>query len=148
MTLEPRVERQIAVDLFNHVWKLLEKPSRTDAEDDELLHAAHASRYHWGEVGEPVNLVRGEWQCSRVYTVLGRAEPALHHARRCLELCEQHGIGDFDLAYAHEALARAHAVAGDAEQAGHHKTLAREAGELIADADDRDHFAGDLLTLP
>ena len=46
--------------------------------------AARASRFHWGEVGEPVNRVRGEWQCSRVYAVLGRAEPALWHARRCL----------------------------------------------------------------
>ena len=29
-----------------------------------------------------------EHSVSRVYVVLGRAEPALHHARRCLELCE------------------------------------------------------------
>jgi hypothetical protein len=27
---------------------------------------------------------RGEWQISRVYTVVGLAEPALRHAQRCL----------------------------------------------------------------
>jgi hypothetical protein len=30
-----------------------------------------------------------------------------------LELCQEHGIGDWDLAFAHEALARASAVDGD-----------------------------------
>ncbi|MEP6909806.1 MAG: hypothetical protein ABI896_05145, partial [Actinomycetota bacterium] len=67
-------ERQRGVDLFNEVWRLIE--SRED--DGRMLHAAHASRYHWGEApeSEPANLARGEWQISRVYTVLGRAEPA------------------------------------------------------------------------
>src|SRR5439155_394862 len=77
-----------SVDLFNRAWKLLENPDRTPAEDDELLHCAHASRYHWIGAGTQVNAARGEWQCSRVYAVLGRGEPALHHARRCLELAE------------------------------------------------------------
>src|SRR5205085_2370588 len=104
-------QRRLAASLFNHVWTLLERDSRTEEEDDEMIHAAHASRHHWGAVGAPVNLARGEWQCSRVYAVLGRGEPALWHARRCLELCDRHSIGDFDLAFAYEALARAHAVA-------------------------------------
>ena len=144
--LDAALERQVAVDLFNHVWTLLDKERRTAAEDDEMLHAAHASRHHWGRVGAPVNLVRGEWQCSRVYAVLGRAEPALHHARRCLRLCEEHGIGDFDLAYAYEALARAERVGGDLEEAGRFAELARDAGERIAETDDREHFLGDLAT--
>ena len=71
-------EKQLAKDLFNHVWTLLEKERRTTAEDDEMIHAAHASRYHWGKVGEPVNLARGEWQCSRVYAVLGRVDDVMN----------------------------------------------------------------------
>jgi hypothetical protein len=138
-------ERQRGVDLFNEVWRLIE--SRED--DDRMLHAAHASRYHWGEAEEcrPANLARGEWQISRVYTVLGRPEPALWHASRCLEHCEANGIGDWDLAYAYEALARAHALAGDGE-AEQWKSKAREAGDAIADPEDREHFDEDYLTLP
>jgi hypothetical protein len=41
-------ERQRGVDLFNEVWRLLE--SREN--DDRMLHAAHASRFHWGEAEE------------------------------------------------------------------------------------------------
>jgi hypothetical protein len=83
-----------------------------------------------------------------VYTVLGRAEPALHHARRCLELCEDHGIGDWDLAFAHEALARSYAIAGQAAEASRHEALAREAAEAIADAEDREHLEEALETIP
>jgi hypothetical protein len=139
--------RQLGVDLFNHVWTLLSKQPRTQAEDDEMLHCAHASRFHWGQVGAPDNLARGEWQCSRVYAVLGRGEPAVHHARRCLELCEANGIGDWDLAFAYEALARAHGVAGDSEEAERCKRLARQAGNAIAEPEDRELFDSDYATL-
>lgn len=139
--------RQLAVDLFNHVWTLLERSDRSALEDDEMLHAAHASRYHWGEVGEPVNLARGEWQCSRVYAVLGRSEPALWHARRCLSLCEEHGIGDFDLAFAHEAIARALRVAGEHAGADESVARAREAATSIAEEDDRELLLSDLATI-
>jgi hypothetical protein len=76
--------RQLGVDLYNEVWRLMD--SRED--DDRMLYATHASAYHWSVAPEcePKNRARSEWQISRVYTVLGRAEPALHHAGRCLEL--------------------------------------------------------------
>jgi hypothetical protein len=83
-----------------------------------------------------------------VYAVLGRAEPAEHHARRCLELCEEHGIGDFDLAYAHEALARAAAVAGDRAASAGHLGRARAALDGVADAADRELVDADLVTIP
>jgi hypothetical protein len=136
--------RQRGVDLFNEVWRLIE--SRGD--DDRMLHAAHASRFHWGEAPEcrPENLARGEWLVSRVYVLLGRAEPAVWHAERCLEWCERGGLADWDVAYAYEALARAHGLAGDAV-AAEWKAKARAAGDVIADSDDREHFEQDFATL-
>jgi hypothetical protein len=141
----PEEERKLAVALFNRVWELMETDPRTPEENDELIHAAHASRYHWGNVGEPANSARGEWQCSRMYTVLGRADAALWHAQRCLEICTQHGIGDWGLAYAYEALARAHALAGEADEWAPFLDLAR-AVEIAAD-EDREHLLDDLTTI-
>jgi hypothetical protein len=123
----------------------MERDARTPEENDELIHVAHASRYHWGNVGEAANFARGEWQCSRMYTVLGRAEGAMWHAQRCLEICTQHGLADWDLAYAYEALARAHASAGEAEEAARLVQLAR--GVEIAEDDDREHLLEDLATI-
>lgn len=141
-------ERQQAVDLFNGVWRLMEQEDRSREDDDRMLHMAHASRYHWGQVGTVVNVARGEWQVSRVYTVLGRGEPALHHARRVLDLCQANGIGDWDLAYAYEALARACAVAGDQEQARTWTEQALAAAEDIAEDDDRELLMSDLESVP
>ena len=114
-----------------------------------MIHASHASRHHWAEVGTGANLARGEWQISRVYCVLGRAEPALYHAHRCLAyVLEGDGTEDWDLPFAYEALARATAVAGDASESARYEQLARESGAAIADEDDREHLLEALATLP
>ncbi len=128
----------------------MEQEDRTREEDDRMLHMAHASRHHWGQVAEatPAHLARGEWQCSRVYAVLGRSEPCLHHARRCLDLCLENGIADWDVAFAYEALARGHAVAGDAEQARAYTDQALAAAEEIAEDEDRELLLGDLESIP
>jgi DNA-binding transcriptional MerR regulator len=139
-------ERRLAADLFNGVWALMETEERTADDDDRMLHMAHASRYHWGSVGTPANLARGEWLCSRVYAVLGRPEPSLHHARRVLDLCRRHGLLDWDLAFAHEALARAHALAGDAAAAQEAIRAARAV--VIAGDEDRSLLEADLATVP
>ncbi len=146
-TLDAGTHRQLAVDLFNLVWTLLEVPDRTPAQDDEMIHAAHASRHHWGVVGTPENRGRGEWQCSRVYANLGRAEPALWHARRYLALCEEHGITDWDLAFAHEAIARALSVGGDPEGSAAAVARARELAAEIAEDEDRELLLSDLQTI-
>jgi hypothetical protein len=145
----PEEERQLAVDLFNRAWTLMETDERTEEQDDELINTAHASAYHWTQVGTPANRARSEWQLSRAYTVLDRPEPALHHARRCLAYCEENpeAIEDWDLPYAHEALARAHALAGEADVAGRHAAAARELAAGVAGAEDREHLEADLGTL-
>ena len=113
--LDRETQRRLAVDCFNKTWTLMEKQDRTREEDDEMLHCTHASAYHWHQVGTAANRARGEWQCSRVYTVLDRPEPALDHARRCLEIVEESPaeMEEWDLPAAYEALARAHWVAGE-----------------------------------
>jgi hypothetical protein len=80
--------------------------------------------------------------------VLGRAEPALYHARRCLDICTQHNIGDFDIAFAHEAMARSLALAGNSAEAEKHIAEGKKAAEGIKDAGDRDYFLSQLKTVP
>jgi hypothetical protein len=147
VTLEQR--RRLAVDLFNHAWTLMRLAERTPEQDDELIHAAHASRHHWAEVGTAANLARGEWQVSRVYATLGRAEPALFHAKRCLAYCEvdPDALEDWDLPYAYEALARAHMVAGKTDDAERHAARAHELSARVADEEDRDQLLADLKML-
>ena len=114
-----------------------------------MVHCTHASAYHWFQVGTQANRARSEWQCSRVYTVLGLAEPALRHAGRCLELVEgaPDEMEDWDLAAAYEALARSHATAGDSQEAARYVELGRGALLRIADEDDRVPLEADFATI-
>jgi hypothetical protein len=145
----PLDQRRLAIDLFNQVWTLLETEDRSRADDDRMLHMAHASRCLWeSSGGTPAHLARGEWQCSRVYAVLGRGEPSRHHAQRVLDLCRENGIGDWDLAFAYEAIARARAVSGDAAGARAATELALAAAADIAEDEDRELVLGDLETVP
>jgi len=144
----PDSERQLAADLFNLVWTLLEQTGRTTEDDDRMVHAAHASRYHWGQVGGPEQFAIGEWQCARVYSVLGRAEPALHHARRCLEIATASAVPDWLIASAHEGLARAYLVAGQRESALASRAAAEAALANVTDAEDRQVVQDDLASLP
>ena len=148
--LEPHEHRAEAVGLFNGVWQMLDIEDRTPAQDDQMVHAAHASRWHWsqaGELGGDEQLAVGEWQCSRVYSVLGRGEPALHHARACLAVCRDAGLGDWVLAAAYEALARASAVAGDLAEARSWLAQARTAVAAIVEPEDREVIEGDLTAI-
>ena len=144
-SLETEQHRRLGIDLYNRTWTLMDAPG------DEMLHCAHASAYHWMQAGgTTANRARSEWLCSRVYSILGRPESALHHARRCLELVESapDEMEDWDIAGAREALARAHLTAGETEEARRHYELAREDTAKIADPEDRKHIEADLDALP
>lgn len=143
-----KIHRRFAVDCFNGTWALLLKRNRTKDEDLEMVHRAHASRYHWGLVGDAQTRAIGEWQVSHVYAVLRRAEPALYHARESLRVCREHRIEDFPLAYAYEALARASAVGGKRKDTHRFLRLALQAGMRIKEADDRKLFLDDVKTIP
>jgi hypothetical protein len=79
-----------------------------------------------------------------VYSVLRRPEPALYHARRCLALAEEHGLGPFDVGCGHEALARAYQVAGSTGDAERHLALGYAAADKLTGDEDRDLLRSDL----
>jgi len=141
------VHKKLAVELFNLTWDLIERDDRNQAEIDRMIHAAHASRYHWEIAGDAVNIARGEWLISRVYALLGRAEPCLYHARRCLEITLENDLKDFDLAFGYEAMARAAKMTGNKVETARYLTLAQEAGAQINDLDDQGYFFSELHTI-
>ncbi|MFW9950659.1 MAG: hypothetical protein ACFFKA_11125 [Candidatus Thorarchaeota archaeon] len=144
---------KIAKQTFNKTWDYLDKKERTEEDVVNMIHTVHASRYHWGILvangkGGPINLQRGEWIISRVYTVLERNEAALYHAEKCLELTEKNKISDFDLVFAYEAMARSSALLKNKKKFEKYNDLAIKAGEKIKKKDDKDYFFGELNGVP
>ncbi|MHA2260002.1 MAG: hypothetical protein ACXACO_18715 [Promethearchaeota archaeon] len=149
-TVSIKHHEKLAKQSFNKTWDFLDKKDRSPEEDLEMIHTVHTSRYHWGILvsegqGTPLNLQRGEWIISRVYSVLERGEPALYHAKICLDFTQKNSIGDFDLAFAYEAMARSSAATDNKDDFEKYFKLAEEAGEKIKKKDDRDYFFDELI---
>ena len=145
--MTPDEHRALGVELYNETWELLEE----GAAPDVIVDAAHASAHHWRHAtgATAANSARSHWLCSHVYAMVGRPEPALHHAERCLALV--HGapeeMEEFDLPAAYEALARAHAVAGRSEEARRFLELGRTEAAMLSDAEDREHLESQLASI-
>lgn len=150
METDEATHRRLAIDANNSTWEILGKPAEEISMDDadEMTKRAYAAAYHWARAAERTvaNEARAEWLISRVWAVRGVGELALVHAERCMNACVRGALIDFDLAYAHEALARAHACLGDATLASTHRDEATSVE--IADPEDRSIVEADLAAEP
>ncbi|HEY8092307.1 MAG TPA: SRPBCC family protein [Acidimicrobiales bacterium] len=146
--LDAEWHRSLGIDTNQEVWTLLGKADRTPAEDETMVCTAYASAYHWSRAARrtEAHAARGEWMISHVHVVVGQAAMAQHHAQRCMAVVEAAGLEDFDLAYAHEAMARAAAARGRPEESHQHRAAA--AAVPIADGEDRKIFDDDLAAEP
>ncbi len=136
--------RMQAVEANNATWELAEQQERSADEDEDMLRRAYAAAYHWDRaVGRvPANAARADWLLAKVHLLVGRPEVSLRHAERCAATCREHGLADFDLAYAHEAAGRALRALGRHDEAAAERDKARAVP--IADADDRAALERDL----
>jgi uncharacterized protein YndB with AHSA1/START domain/DNA-binding transcriptional ArsR family regulator len=146
--VEAEGHRDLGIALHSETWSYLGREDRTPDDDEAMINCAHGSMYHWSKAARrtETNDARGEWLLSHVYAVLGRSAPAIAHAERCLAITERLGLEDFDLAYAHEAMARSLASAGRSEEAARH--LAAAHAVPIADDEDRAIVVADLAAGP
>jgi hypothetical protein len=140
---ESEFHRKTAKQCFNKTWDLLEKKNRTAEDDAQMLHLAHASRYHWGLVGTPQTVAVGEWQISRVYADLKQGEPALLFAKSSLDLCVESNLSNL-LPSAYEGMARAYAIADQPQLAKDYVAKARKELESIKDEEDKKIYANQI----
>ncbi len=141
---QPQTHRQLAVELFNRTWELLDKETRSDEDKAEMLTTAFASRYHWRQAGDATNFSVSDWQISRVAAVIGYPDLALEYGKRSLLVASLAGLGPFYVGYAHEALARAARLAGNRDDVAEQLELGHEMLGQVEDAAERDLLAADL----
>ncbi|MBE0684673.1 MAG: hypothetical protein IH585_01600 [Anaerolineaceae bacterium] len=138
--------KQFAITTNGLVWQLLEKKDRNKSDEELMIHAAHTSCYHWLQVGTGLHHQRAEWLLSHVYAEIGFSTAALKHAKRCQDLTEEYIelMQDFDIAYAHESLARANALSGKVDESMMYIRKAEMSGQAIAKDEDRNIFFTDF----
>ena len=140
--------RTRGIEIFNDTWRIMGLDPRTAEDDEAMIRSAYASAYHWSMAARRTiaNDARGEWLLSRVHVLAGRGETALHHAQRCMAAVREGGLVDFDLGYAHEALARSLALLGRTDEAA--AELAAALAVEVVDPEDRQIYDADLVSEP
>ena len=135
--------RAQAIEANNSVWELLDAERSAD-DDEELVRRAYAAAYHWDRAAGrgPEHAARAAYMVAKAQLAVGQAAVALAAADRCMALCVDHGLADFDLAYAHEARARGLQALGRTAEAEAEWRAAHEVP--IADPQDREILDGDL----
>lgn len=144
---QAEAHRFFAADTFNKTWGYLDRPTRTEAESQQMLALAQTSFYHWSVVGQPLNWARAHWLLARVYAVLGKGAEAMAHGRAYLALVEEHSLYPFDRAYAYEAMARAAALLGQGEESRRLIEQSRQAAQSIIKEEDRQLVLDDLAAI-
>ena len=145
--ITPEQTKALAAKLFNRAWQLIENTDRTEAEELEMIHSAHASRLHWQQIGGPKEWAIGEWQCARVYCEVGFPESAIFHAQACLEIVESNEVPLWMHASTFEILARSYWAAEDLDLAKLARGRALQLLPQIEDAADREHIAAQVAEL-
>jgi uncharacterized protein YndB with AHSA1/START domain len=142
--------RHQGIEANNGTWDWLGRPFDELSADDveQMTMSAYAAAYHWSRAARrgPENEARAAWLLSRVWVVQGNGPLALRFAEKVLASCAANGLRDFDLAYGHEARARALACLGRLDDAIAERS--RAAAVPIVDEEDRAIFDPDLVAEP
>ena len=138
----PRTHRWFAVEANNLGWDLAAAATRSAADDERMIHAAHAACFHWLAVGTLLNHLRAQTLLATAYTRANLADSAVRHAQRCLDLSHELGVTQsaFDRAAAHGCASAAFKIAGRRDESLAEYALALRAAQTFEDGDDRTVF--------
>src|SRR5262245_2742903 len=143
-----RWHRWFAIECNNRAWQLADQPARTDAEDEELLNAAHAAALHWHAIGTPLNDARATMLLSHGNARCGDGQLAMRYALASFNYFAENETPDWEIAFSHAVMAHAAAASGDTQLHALHYFAAGQAGAAIKDREDKAIFDASFATIP
>ncbi len=154
MVETPNIDIQVAhayfaKHCFNKTWDMIDRPERSESEEDEMLQLCLASLWHWTQREDCTitNLSIGYWQAARVFALLRQADNARRYANLSLEAASKEGVEPFYRGYAHEALARAEMVAGNVPGMEEHRARAEQIAATLPNSEEKQQLTQDLSTI-
>ena len=143
-----RWQRRLASQANNRAWSLSEQQARTAAEDDEMLHAAHAAMYLWSIVGDASTQAHAAQLLAHTYATLKQPISATVYLERCSPVFMGQSAKPWERALAHAVAANVAAARGNAEGHTHHYTEAIRLTAGLEDAGEREIIEATVRVLP
>jgi hypothetical protein len=138
---------RFAAECNNRAWDL-SLATRSAADDREMLDAAHASAWHWAEIGTELNRMRATMLLAEVHALLGMGERALAYAEEMRAYFVAHECPDWEIAFCHAIFAHAAHAAGRAAEHRDAYAEAEAALATIADDEERGIVAATFAHVP
>jgi hypothetical protein len=146
--VDAEAHREAAVATYQRCWELLELPVRSHDDNVELLTNAFASRFHWGHVGGPQQLIIGDWMISRAAATVAQGHLAVWFAVRADSAAHDADVPDWLRASTAEGVARAYGAFGDAPRRDLWIIKAQGLVDAIVDERERELIASQLASVP
>ena len=128
-------QRKFAMSCNNRAWQLSVQ-ARSLAQDREMLSTAHASAWHWAQVGTELNRMRATMLLAEVHALLGLGPSAFAFASEVRDYFLGQDRPDWEIGFTHAIYAHAAWAAGNTQehQSGYLKAAAA-IGKITEDED-------------
>ena len=145
---ESKWRRRFASFANNRAWTLAEMPRRSAQEDEEMLHAAHASAHLWSAIGNERNAAFADLLLGQVHALLGNATLATRYAKSAGEFFSNGASAPEELAMVHTVAANAAHCSGDAASHRREYAAAVSAIDAIANEKEKEIALATLCVVP
>lgn len=143
-----RWKRRLAAEANNRAWALSERLDRSPAEQEEMLHAAHAAMFFWAQVGDAGHKAHAAQLLAHVHAALGHAEAARSYLAKSAPAFSGVTAQPWERALAHVVTAHVAAVSGDGAAHAAAYGPAVEQIAALGDAQDREILEASLRVVP
>ena len=141
-------QKRLASQANNRAWTLAESTSRSAAEDEEMLQAAHAAMYFWKIVGDASNRAHAAQLVAHAYALLGLPNPAKHYLKQSQPYFLEQPSQPWEQAFAHAIAANVAAAAGEVEPHAKHYRDAERLVAALADHEERKILQATMRVVP
>ena len=141
-------QKRLAAQANNCAWRLSESKSRSPAESQEMLHAAHAAMHLWSIVGTDNHKAHALQLLAHVHGLLGDAEAASAYLAACAPYLSGPDREPWEVALFHAVAANVAAASGNAADHRRHYARARELIDALPDPEDKEILEATLAVVP
>ena len=141
-------QRRLAAQANNRAWRLSESKSRSPAESEEMLHAAHAAMHLWSIVGTDNHQAHAQQLLAHVHGLLGNAEVASGYLAACASYLSGANREPWEVAIFHAVAANVAAASRNAADHRRHYARARELIDALPGVEDKKILEATLAVVP
>ena len=122
------MHHEFSVRAHNEATGTIYSGNPTKEQISDLIELAHVAHWHWEKRDDKTkqNISVSLWLLSRAYSANELGAQALKYGEASLEIIRDENLLPSFYGYSHEAIARAHQLLGNTEEASSHLSEARE----------------------